>query len=211
MEVVDVDDSSSMASSTDSILNMRPFSQRSSTGPEKSGGKDDTDEGDVQVVVVGRKNCQATATATISNARRSDAVTVVITKPSKTCLMGVTLEQAGTTGEILIRSINPGSLFVGTNLRAGMELVSIDGEKCVMIEQTITLLKTKEGQLTIVAKAATTRTKATTATTTTKVGTRRTTTATKKAAVSIATKKIPIKTKFLSSVRTTSMDCDDDK
>ena len=211
MEVVDVDDSSSMASSTDSILNMRPFSQRSSsTGPERSGGKDDTDEEDVQVV--GSKYCQATAT--ISNARRSEAVTVIITKPSKTCLIGVTLRQeAGTTGEILIRSINPGSLFVGTDMRAGMELVSIDGEKCVTIPQTSALLKTKEGQLTIVAKAATTtRTKTTTATTTTttKVGMRRTTTATKKAAASIATKKVPTTTKSLSSVRTTSMGCDDD-
>jgi rubredoxin len=34
-----------------------------------------------------------------------------------------------------------------------MELVSIDGEKCVTIEQTGTLLKTKEGQLTIVANS----------------------------------------------------------
>jgi hypothetical protein len=85
--------------------------------------------------------------------QRQTFVTVIITKPCKTFQMGVTLQQAGTTGEILIRSIDPGSLFVGTDLRVGMELVSIDGEKCVTIEQTGALLKTKEGQLTIVANS----------------------------------------------------------
>ena len=86
-----------------------------------------------------------------TNEEASIFVTVIITKPCKTVQMGVTLHQAGTKGEILIRSIDPGSLFVGTDLRVGMELVSIDGEKCVTIEQTGALLKSKEGQLTIVA------------------------------------------------------------
>jgi hypothetical protein len=96
----DVDDSSSVASSTDFILNMCPFSQRSSTSPEKSGGrKDDTVEDDVQVVV-GSKNSQAndiqskygdttaTATATISFARRPEAVSnneQIVEKMSESC------------------------------------------------------------------------------------------------------------------------------
>ena len=96
---------------------------------------------------------QLTITANEVSIQQPTFVTVIVTKPCKTFQMGVTLQQAGTTGDILIRSIDPGSLFVGTDLRVGMELVSIDGEKCVTIEQTGALLKTKEGQLTIVANS----------------------------------------------------------
>jgi hypothetical protein len=97
IEEEDVDDFSSVASSTDFILNMCPFSQRSSTSPEKSGEKDDTVEDDVQVVE-GNKNYQAsdiqskyddtTATATVSFARRPEDVSnneQIVEKISESC------------------------------------------------------------------------------------------------------------------------------
>jgi len=52
-------------------------------------------------------------------------------------------------------SIAPKSLVGNTDLRAGMVLVSINGEKCVAVEQAFASLRAAEGRLTIVAAAAT--------------------------------------------------------
>jgi len=84
-------------------------------------------------------------------------VTAVVSKPSKDYKLGIFIRQEEVEGGgslVRVMSIAPKSLVGNTDLRAGMVLVSINGEKCVAVEQAFASLRAAEGRLTIVAAAA---------------------------------------------------------
>ena len=85
-------------------------------------------------------------------------VTAVVRKPFKDYKLGISIRQEEVEGGgslVRVMSIAPNSLTNYTDLRAGMVLVSINGEKCVAVEQAFASLRAAEGRLTIVAAAAT--------------------------------------------------------
>lgn len=84
-------------------------------------------------------------------------VTAVVSKPFKDYKLGILIRQEEVEGGgslVRVMSIAPNSLVDYTDLRAGMVLVSINGEKCVAVEQALASLRAAEGRLTIVAAAA---------------------------------------------------------
>ena len=70
-------------------------------------------------------------------------------KLTKETQLGIELDQNGTT--TTITHIAPDSLFVGTNLKVGMTLDTINGTQCDSLENSIGFLKDAEGEVIITA------------------------------------------------------------
>lgn len=80
-----------------------------------------------------------------------EKVTVVATRTSKDCKVGIATEEV--EGTVKIAYIKPGSLVAGTDLEVGMTVESINNEECDTVEKTMALIKADEGEVTIVAFA----------------------------------------------------------
>mmetsp|Transcript_42068 Transcript_42068/g.75860 ORF Transcript_42068/g.75860 Transcript_42068/m.75860 type:complete len:299 (-) Transcript_42068:1879-2775(-) len=86
----------------------------------------------------------------VTNNRSSAKVTVLVTKPSKESALGLNIQQVG-NGAIKIISIASQSLFIGTTLKVGMVLETINGLECTTVEGAVALFKAVEGPMRIVA------------------------------------------------------------
>eukprot|EP00571_Detonula_confervacea_P016055 CAMPEP_0172307910 /NCGR_PEP_ID=MMETSP1058-20130122/8667_1 /TAXON_ID=83371 /ORGANISM="Detonula confervacea, Strain CCMP 353" /LENGTH=638 /DNA_ID=CAMNT_0013020217 /DNA_START=36 /DNA_END=1952 /DNA_ORIENTATION=+ len=96
-------------------------------------------------------NTTGTATASTNGSTNQAAkVTVFVTKPSKGSSLGLNIQQ-GNGSTVRVVSVASDSLFIGTNMRAGMLLETINGSKCTTTTEAVTLIKAAEGQITIVA------------------------------------------------------------
>jgi len=81
---------------------------------------------------------------------------VTVTKPSPDCKLGITLGKRD--GFVSITKISEDSLFANTDLKAGMRVLAVNGQKLtadMTTNEVITLMKSAESSVTIRAAEAT--------------------------------------------------------
>jgi len=71
-------------------------------------------------------------------------VSIEVTKPTKATKLGITLQPVNGRKSIVVGTIAKNSLFAGTALRQGMELVSINGSMHSTFDEGVALLKESE-------------------------------------------------------------------
>ena len=97
-----------------------------------------------------------TTAASTTSSTKVKAIEIEVTKPTKATKLGITLQPVNGRKSIVVGTIAKNSLFAGTALRQGMELVSINKSMYSTFDEGVALLKASEGRISILAAIETT-------------------------------------------------------